>query len=79
MQMIFISGEQGGAASRLTGDVGNILAQLPATVEALTGVDITKGLERFVEGGGDPKAAGVDPTLVAKLLAAKKGGVKARG
>lgn len=44
--MIFISGENGGAGSRLTQDVGNILAQLPTTVEALTGVDITKGLER---------------------------------
>lgn len=35
--MVFISGEGGGAGSRLTQDVGNILAQLPETVEALTG------------------------------------------
>lgn len=37
LQMVFISGEGGGAGSRLTQDVGNILAQLPETVEALTG------------------------------------------
>ena len=58
--MIFISGEGGGAGSRLTQDVGNILSQLPATVEALTGVDVTKGLERFVGGGGS-KEEGVVP------------------
>lgn len=36
-QMVFIAGEGGGAGSRLTQDVGNILAQLPETVETLTG------------------------------------------
>lgn len=51
--MVFISGEGGGAGSQLTKDVGAILSQLPVTVEALTGVDITKGLERYV-GGGTP-------------------------
>lgn len=51
-KMVFISGDNGGAASKLTQDVGSILSQLPATVEALTGVDITKGLERYV-GNGD--------------------------
>eukprot|EP00904_Undaria_pinnatifida_P005772 jgi/Undpi1/2324/HiC_scaffold_13.g05707.m1 len=51
-KMVFISGEGGGAGSRLTQDVGNILSQLPVTVEALTGVDITKGLDRYVGGGG---------------------------
>ena len=35
--MVFISGEGGGAGSRLTQDVGSILAQLPDTVESLTG------------------------------------------
>lgn len=37
VQMVFISGEGGGAGSRLTQDVGSILAQLPDTVESLTG------------------------------------------
>eukprot|EP00752_Nemacystus_decipiens_P013019 g11517.t1 len=71
-KMVFISGENGGAGSRLTQDVGNILSQLPETVEALTGVDITKGLERYLGGGGGSED-GVDPKLAA-LLAAKKGG-----
>lgn len=43
VQMVFISGEGGGAGSRLTQDVGNILAQLPETVEALTGSVNTSG------------------------------------
>lgn len=37
LQMVFISGEGGGAGSRLTQDVGSIMAQMPETVEALTG------------------------------------------
>ncbi|CAB1105969.1 unnamed protein product [Ectocarpus sp. CCAP 1310/34] len=36
-KMVFIAGDGGGAGSRLTQDVGNILAQLPETVQALTG------------------------------------------
>lgn len=56
-QMIFISGEGGGAGSQLTKDVGKILSQLPTTVEALTGVDITKGLERYLGGGGGESKA----------------------
>lgn len=54
MQMVFISGE--GAGSQLTKDMGKILSQLPTTVEALTGVDITKGLERYLGGGEDSDA-----------------------
>jgi len=58
-KMIFIAGEGGGAGSRLTQDVGNILSQLPVTVEALTGVDITKGLDRYLgEGAAGEKANG---------------------
>ncbi len=56
--MIFISGEGGGAGSRLTQDVGNIMAQLPTTIEALTGVDVTKGLDRYLGGGGGEKEDG---------------------
>lgn len=44
IQMVFISGEGGGAGSRLTKDVGNILAQLPETVEALTGGNSSKSM-----------------------------------
>jgi len=49
--MVFVSGDGGGAGSRLTKDIGDILSQLPVTVEALTGVDITKGLERYLGEG----------------------------
>lgn len=50
-QMVFVSGDGGGAGSQLTKDVGTILSQLPVTVEALTGVDITKGLDRYLGKG----------------------------
>ncbi|CAM9159546.1 unnamed protein product [Ectocarpus sp. 12 AP-2014] len=72
-KMVFIAGEGGGAGSRLTQDVGSILAQLPETVEALTGVDITKGLDRMVGsgGGGTGTSNGhMDPKLAALLGAA---------
>ena len=59
--MVFVSGDGGGAGSRLTKDIGNILSQLPVTVEALTGVDITKGLERYLgEGAKTPPAQDVN-------------------
>lgn len=69
--MIFISGEGGGAGSRLTQDVGNILSQLPVTVEALTGVNITKGLEHYLGGG-----YGETPSMDAKVEAALAAGAK---
>merc|ERR1711907_917340 len=36
-KMVFVSGD-GSSASKLTGDIGNIMAQLPDTVQALTGL-----------------------------------------
>ena len=62
--MVFISGEGGGAGSRLTQDVGAILSQLPVTVEAPTGVDITRGLERYVGGGGAARTGGTKAGVV---------------
>ncbi|CAM9317725.1 unnamed protein product [Ascophyllum nodosum] len=56
-KMVFVSGDGGGAGSRLTQDIGNILSQLPVTVEALTGVDITKGLERYLGEGAKASTA----------------------
>ena len=42
------SGDSGGmGASRLTGDVTNIISQIPAVVEALTGVDILGTLKNL--------------------------------
>jgi len=41
------SGGNGAGASRITEDVTNIIAQVPATIEALTGVDLTKVLQEL--------------------------------
>lgn len=78
--MVFISGEGGGAGSRFTKDVGSIMSQLPTTVEALTGVDVTKGLERYLGGGdGGGKEDGgkdadedVDPAFAVMSMGAKR-------
>ncbi len=37
-------GQTGAGASKVTADITNIVAQVPATVEALTGIDLTKML-----------------------------------
>ena len=47
--MVFVS-QEGNAGSMLTGDINRILAQLPETVEGLTGVDLKKLMKRTVEG-----------------------------
>lgn len=49
--MVFVSSDGRGAGSQLTKDVGSILTQLPTTVEALTGVDVTRSLERYLGAG----------------------------
>ena len=75
--MVFVSGDGGGAGSRLTKDVGDILSQLPVTVEALTGVDITKGLERYL--GEKAKADGTvkpDAANGTTRMGARTSGVK---
>jgi flotillin len=38
--VVINSGGDNAGASRITGDIANIIAQVPATVEALTGVDV---------------------------------------
>lgn len=40
-------GQTGAGASRVTADIANIVAQVPATVEALTGVDLVKTLSEL--------------------------------
>jgi flotillin len=46
--VVISSGEGGGAgASKITQDITNIMAQVPATVEALTGVDIVGGIRNL--------------------------------
>lgn len=46
-------GQTGAGASRVTADIANIVAQVPATVEALTGVDLVKTLSEL-PGVGKP-------------------------
>lgn len=44
-KMVFVSSD-GSSGSKLTGDVSRIMAQLPETVEALTGVNISSSLRK---------------------------------
>lgn len=43
--VVINSGGDGAGASKVTADVTNIVAQVPATLEALTGVDLTQALQ----------------------------------
>jgi flotillin len=52
-------GGRAAGASKITADVADIIAQLPPVVEGLTGVDLTKLLERFVNKGAKPTDASV--------------------
>lgn len=42
--MINTGGDGQGGASKITGDVANMMAQVPATIEALTGIDLFQSL-----------------------------------
>jgi flotillin len=54
--VIISSGGDGAGASKLTQDVANIVAQVPATVEALTGIDLTETLRNLPGvGAASPK------------------------
>ncbi|MCX7681127.1 MAG: SPFH domain-containing protein [Anaerolineae bacterium] len=50
--VIVNSGGDGAGASRVTQDIANIIAQVPATIEALTGIDVLKAIRELpgVEG-----------------------------
>lgn len=59
-KMVVVStGGANSGASKITKDVADIVAQLPPVVEGLTGVDLTKLLERFVNKGVKPADADV--------------------
>ena len=46
--VVISNGDGGGAgASKVSGDIANIIAQVPATVEALTGLDLTKAITQL--------------------------------
>jgi len=54
--VIINSGSDGGGASKLTADITNIVAQVPATMEALTGLDLLEMLQKLPGiGQGMPK------------------------
>lgn len=53
--VIINSGGDGAGASKLTQDVTNIVAQVPATIEALTGVDLMQTLKNLPGVGDDTK------------------------
>lgn len=46
-KIIMVDGGSGGGVSKITKQVADVLAQLPAVVESLTGVDLKKLVERF--------------------------------
>ncbi len=48
-------GNSGAGASRITADITNIVAQVPATVEALTGIDLMSALQQLPGIRVDPK------------------------
>ncbi len=43
--VIVNSGGDGAGAARITQDISNIIAQMPATIEALTGIDVLKAIK----------------------------------
>jgi len=47
-KMVFVS-QDGAAGSMLTGDINRIVAQLPETVEGLTGIDLRKLIKRSTD------------------------------
>jgi flotillin len=54
--VVISNGGDGAGASKVTADVTNIVAQLPATIEALTGVDLVDAL-KSLPGIGQPVGA----------------------
>ena len=59
MRIVVIGGgENGAGASKVTQDVTNIIAQLPATIEALTGIDLVEALSELT--GLKPEEAEIE-------------------
>ncbi len=64
--VIVSSGDgKGAGASKISGDIANIIAQVPATVEALTGLNLIDALNR-VPNGSQPAPASNGNTDPAK-------------
>jgi flotillin len=52
-RIVVISSGDGAGASKITTDVTNIVAQVPATIEALTGVNLVEALKTLPGIGRD--------------------------
>jgi flotillin len=52
-KITLVSSGDGGAlgASKITGEVAKILAQMPEVIESLSGVDVRKMIEQLPQGG----------------------------
>lgn len=49
-EKIVMIGDSG--ASKITKDITNVMAQLPETVKGITGIDLTKIIQRYADGNG---------------------------
>jgi flotillin len=56
--IINAGGDGGAGASKVTQDVANVIAQVPATVEALTGVDLVETISNLPTVKGARKGKG---------------------
>jgi len=56
-KIVVIDGGQGGGASKISGYVTDIVAKLPETVEALTGINLVDKLKGYVEGTKEAPAS----------------------
>jgi flotillin len=45
--IVISSGGDGAGSSKVTQDISNIIAQVPATVEAITGIDLTQTIRNI--------------------------------
>jgi len=59
-KIIMVDSGEGGGASRITKQVADVLAQIPAVVESLSGVDLKKLVEKLSAPAKDAKKAGGD-------------------
>lgn len=72
--MVFVGGGgRGGGPSQFTDEMNKLVAQVPETVNALTGVDLRKALAAFGQSGtGDAFIQGVAEGASTGLLTARK-------
>lgn len=61
--VVINSGGDSAGASRVTQDVANVIAQVPATIEALTGLDLIKAIKDLpaVKGSQSPPEPPIEP------------------